>query len=90
MKHCCHDIEVHIKSGEVALFYNAKFREYGIAVTDGGSSFQTITFCPWCGTRLPLSLRDKWFEVVCDQLGLEPGDKNIPAKYNSEEWWQDK
>lgn len=25
----------------------------GLPVRDGGSSFVTIDFCPWCGTRLP-------------------------------------
>ena len=24
----------------------------------------TINFCPWCGTQLPESLRDRWFEEL--------------------------
>jgi len=24
----------------------------GIPIRDGGSSFSTISFCPWCGTNL--------------------------------------
>jgi hypothetical protein len=27
--------------------------EYGLFVHDGGSSFITINYCPWCGTKLP-------------------------------------
>ena len=26
---------------------------YGILIHDGGSSMQTIDFCPFCGTKLP-------------------------------------
>jgi hypothetical protein len=27
-------------------------RDYGIRVHDGGSSYVTIRFCPWCGSSL--------------------------------------
>lgn len=88
MEHCCKNMESHLQSGELEFKFNPKFREYGIVITDGGQSIQTIVYCPWCGSKLPSSLRDKWFEIVCDKLGFEPGDKNIPEKYHSEEWWQ--
>lgn len=26
---------------------------YGLIVHDGGQSVITISFCPWCGTKLP-------------------------------------
>jgi hypothetical protein len=39
---------------------------------------QTIEYCPWCGARLPSSLRDEYFERL-EQLGLEPE----PAAYRS-------
>jgi hypothetical protein len=26
---------------------------YGLIVHDGGSSFIKISFCPWCGSKLP-------------------------------------
>ncbi|WP_242417410.1 DUF6980 family protein [Sphingomonas panni] len=26
---------------------------YGLLIHDGGSSMIAISFCPWCGTRLP-------------------------------------
>ena len=38
--------------------YLPVFREYGLLIHDGGSSFVRIQFCPWCGSRLPESLRD--------------------------------
>ncbi|WP_083321008.1 DUF6980 family protein [Hymenobacter glacialis] len=27
---------------------------YGLIIHDGGSSFISISFCPWCGSKLPL------------------------------------
>jgi hypothetical protein len=35
------------------VLYNADDHRYGLIIHEGcGSSIQ-ITFCPWCGTRLP-------------------------------------
>jgi hypothetical protein len=39
--------------------YSARFNEYGIIIHDGGSSVCRIKFCPWCGSPLPESLRDR-------------------------------
>lgn len=69
-----------------AIVYLSKFREYGISILDGGSAFQEIRYCPWCGGKLPLSLRDEWFDEL-ERLEMEPGDENIPHEYLSDEWW---
>ncbi|MGP4805674.1 DUF6980 family protein [Agrobacterium cavarae] len=29
--------------------------DYGILIHDGGSSMSQISYCPWCGTKLPTS-----------------------------------
>jgi hypothetical protein len=36
-------------SDEETIRYIAKFREYGVRVLDGGSSYVVLRFCPWCG-----------------------------------------
>jgi hypothetical protein len=71
---------------EAALIYTPKFREYGIQIFDGGSSFMVIRYCPWCGMELPTSLRDQWFDVI-DQLGLASESEQLPAQYRSDAWW---
>jgi hypothetical protein len=68
------------------IIYLPKFREYGIQILDGGSSFQEISHCPWCGCQLPLSLRDDWFNELED-LGFDEDSSDIPSKYFSDEWW---
>lgn len=69
--------------------YVPKFREYGLLIHDGGSGLLTIRFCPWCGTKLPASLRDEWFERL-RSLGLEPGDDTIPPEMHTAAWWEKK
>lgn len=85
--HCCAEMTQHLDEGEVAITYWDRFRDYGIKVLDGGSSVQSIYYCPWCGDKLSNSLRDEWFDLI-DQLGLEPGDAGIPDEFLSAEWWQ--
>jgi hypothetical protein len=68
------------------ISYSPKFREYGLVVHDGGTSSVQISFCPWCGRRLPSSLRSQWFEEL-EALGFDsPVEQEIPDKYKSEAW----
>lgn len=86
--HCCEEMQIFIAEGEVAIKYSEKFREYGILVLDGGSAIQEIEFCPWCGHKLPGSLRDAWFDIVFDELGFEDtDDPGIPEEMKSSQWW---
>jgi hypothetical protein len=71
---------------ELAIVYIPKFREYGIRVLDGGTSYKLIDYCPWCGVKLPTSLREQWFKEIY-QLGFEPGSDNIPVEYQTDAWW---
>lgn len=75
-----------LRDETIPIVFSAKFREYGIRVLDGGSSYIEIYYCPWCGKRLPGSLRDEWMQQVRTR-GFEPGDKNIPKKFNSDRWY---
>jgi hypothetical protein len=77
----------HLDRGEIGLRYTPKFRSYSFDYRDGGSAVQTIQYCPWCGAKLPEDLGDRWFDEI-EALGFEPGDPNIPSKYQTEEWWQ--
>jgi len=76
----------HLSNVDMPVTYCGKFREYGIENGDGGTSYQLIAYCPWCGTKLPAPLRDEWFDVI-EALGLEPEDTRIPVPYQSEKWW---
>jgi hypothetical protein len=86
--HCCGQMQTHIDSNELHLNFMPKLREYGVDYADGGTSSQTIQFCPWCGSKLPLSLRVQWFEEL-DRLDLEPND-DLPAELKDDTWWLQK
>ncbi len=84
--YCCTQMEHLLLSQEIGLIYIAKYREYGLDYQDGGSAFQIIHFCPWCGTKLPTSLRNEWHDRL-EAEGIDALDLNIPIEFESEEWW---
>lgn len=77
----------HLSEGRVTLFYLPKFREYHIRHLDEEPVAQRIYFCPWCGAKLPDSLRDRYFDEL-DALGMASDDPNLPERYKSDEWYR--
>jgi hypothetical protein len=86
LNHCCEDMRRNLERSEIGVVFIAKYREYGIRYRDGGTSYQEISYCPWCGGRLPSSLRERWLHEL-SLLGLEPGDEKIPEDFASEAWY---
>lgn len=88
LRSCCTFLDDFKKNNEFGLIYLPKFREYGFEYLDGGTSFQQILFCPWCGARLPVSLRDEWFNRL-EALGIDTlMCTDIPIKFQTSEWWE--
>ena len=69
---------------DALMIYHEPFDEYGIVVHDGGPSYVLIRHCPWCGTPLPESQRDSWFDET-DAKGI-PGENGYPPEYLSAAW----
>jgi hypothetical protein len=71
------------------VYYSSKFNEYGIPIGDD-VSYISIEFCPWCGSELPESLRERWFYEL-ELLGYEEplSVNNYPEKYKSSKWWKE-
>ncbi|PWF64368.1 hypothetical protein CBX96_04235 [Shewanella sp. BC20] len=98
-KHCCRDMEdaitldcdQHIdvlECPDVLVSYIPKFDEYGLIIHDGGSSSLEIRFCPWCGSKLPESKREAWFDRL-EELGVDdPSEQNIPEEFESDAWYR--
>lgn len=85
--YCCAEIVRFVSEGELGLIYLEKFREFGIEYRDGGTSYQHIKFCPFCGACFPISLRDKWFDEI-EAMGIDPWAEEIPEEYKSCKWWE--
>lgn len=88
LPHGCDGMALAIADPRVALRYLPRFREYGIAVVDS-SSIQEISHCPFCGEKLPGSLRDEFFDAL-DELELEIDDPALPARFASDAWWRER
>ena len=93
-EHCCEQIAYYlspeIQREGVSIEYDPCFREYGIKISDGGSSVVNITHCPWCGSELQKTLRDKWFELLEEIIPDFDGfaDPRIPDEFKTDEWWK--
>ncbi|WP_441004590.1 DUF6980 family protein [Pseudocolwellia agarivorans] len=99
VQHCCQDMDDSLKfectdhsnefeCPDTLVTYNAKFDEYGLIIHDGGSSSKAIYYCSWCGSKLPDSKRDLWFDTL-ESLGFdEPSEQNIPKEFKSGTWYK--
>jgi hypothetical protein len=73
---------------DVLINYSGKFDEYGLIIHDGGSSSLLIQYCPFCGTKLPESKRDLWFDAL-ESMGFDdPSEQEIPEQFNSRDWYE--
>lgn len=73
---------------DALITYEQCFDEYGIIIHDGGSSVITIDYCPWCGTALPASKRDRWFETLA-ALGFDdPAVQSLPIAFTTDAWYR--
>lgn len=93
-RHCCDTMNYAATESKVGISYSPIFRQYLLRDRDPDSiAGQTISFCPWCGTRLPTSLRDVWFNEI-EKLGIEiditsiHNNPAVPPEYRSDVWWR--
>jgi hypothetical protein len=90
--YCCDALQQEIDDPRVFISYISKYREYAIGTIDS-NIVRLIYNCPWCGTKLPKSLRKKWFSVLetehnFDDPWNEKQSKLIPEEFKTDEWWK--
>jgi hypothetical protein len=96
--HLCQTMHFYIDRGSDSfLGYSDRFREYFLwerRPSEGDLGIaQSISYCPWCGVKLPDSLRELWFDELWALLGedydlLEDTEGRVPADYLSGAWWR--
>ena len=85
MNFCCKLMETNV-TDLMTVDYYPVFNEYGIIIP-GDKSIMTLKYCPWCGKKLPDSMRLRWFEEL-EKLGYdEPFDQDIPEIYRDDRWY---
>jgi hypothetical protein len=87
-QHCCASMRYYLNnsSGANGIEFVPKFREYGITVPGQTTSITLIEFCPWCGTKLPSTLRMQWFERI-DELGIDEAKDPVPKELQTDAWY---
>jgi len=91
-QHCCELMKKFIKDPRVGINYDCKFREYDIDLL-GRYAFQKIFHCPFCGIKLPKSLKNKYLEILEKEYKIddpwdEKQEKLIPEEFKTDEWWK--
>ena len=84
---CCQMMHQSVSDHKI-ISYSKRFDEYMIPISQ--DSGICLSFCPWCGTKLPESKRELWFEEL-DRLGIEFSlfdTEQVPSPYLSDEWWK--
>ncbi|MCA6363443.1 MAG: hypothetical protein IM638_10425 [Bacteroidetes bacterium] len=74
-------------NADTPIYISYKFNEFGLKIMDGGSSYILISHCPFCGTKLPESLRDKWYAEM-DKRGIDTWADEIPEAYKTDAWYR--
>jgi hypothetical protein len=89
--YCCGALQYEAEDKYCPVEYSPKWREY--TIRDFSSTSKSLMlFCPNCGTKLPTSLRDEWFDILEQEYELEDplhDDKNkVPKEFLTDEWWK--
>jgi len=90
--HCCQMMKVFTADERVGIRYYPKIRSYYLDLIDGPAK-QNISYCPFCSTKLPKCLRDKYYEILIKEYNIEDpyedeAEKLFPEEFKSNEWWK--
>jgi hypothetical protein len=96
-RHCCAEMEAGLAFAcdqhadpfdcpDTLIVFHEPFSEYGLPIRDGGQTYLTISHCPFCGTALPESGRDAWFDAL-EAAGLDDTPfEDLPELYRTARW----
>jgi hypothetical protein len=83
IKHCCVTMDDFLEENKVDIYYDKEFRRYSIGMKNGTGAVQTMHYCPWCGSKLPKSLFNQWFDILENEYGLEDIHRKFITKKDS-------
>ncbi len=91
--HCCKPMTEFIHDLRIPIGYSPIVREYYISLKNSKLAIQQLLYCPWCGTKLPNSLRDMYFDILEQEYHLEAdlepaNNKDLPEEFKTDEWWK--
>lgn len=93
MQYCCESMQRHIEYGEfeyhpshrcICCFFRRRRRNEGYGQ-------RMLNFCPFCGTKLPDNLYNKYPDELEKAVGKDFCDiteDEIPEEFKTDEWWK--
>jgi hypothetical protein len=95
-EHCCNNMDYYATTPteeHELIRYHSEKREYTFMLH--GYDFglqQEMSYCPWCGTKLPESLGEKWCKVVEEECGVKEVFAEewakLPEEFRTNQWWK--
>ena len=91
---CCKEMQDNIHKNSVT--YDSMTRDYYIRYNinseTGIGRGSDLTYCPWCGSKLPRALVSEWFNILENEYKIEVPDSttltNITEEFKSDAWWK--
>jgi hypothetical protein len=89
MKFCCKTLKSKIKQEpDEHILYLPQTRTFQIIGL--GLDTVDISYCPWCGNKLPDDLTDQLVNIIYEELKLDSyNDPRLPKQFKSNRWWVD-
>jgi hypothetical protein len=54
--------------------------------------YQKMSYCPWCGKKLPKELGEEWCRIIKERFGFEEifveEWETLPQEFKTDEWWK--
>jgi len=87
-KHCCGQMTRYLEDPRINVHYCPKFREYSTYLINSPAK-QCYFYCPWCGKKLPESLRDEYFKILREEYKMNDiRSPKIPDELKTDKWWK--
>lgn len=91
-EHCCALMADFIDDKRIPIDYTPSLREYYIPLVRKTAK-QLMFYCPWCGVKLPTSLRDEWFDILRNEYSIDDlcdtkNEDSFLQEFKSDIWWK--
>jgi hypothetical protein len=69
------------------VLYTPKWRSYGIVINGNPDNQIFLTYCPFCGKKLPEELLLEYDTATRNRETGKPLDP-LPEEFKTDEWWK--
>jgi len=90
---CCIGMFVNSGAKTKLIRYSPHSKDYMFILHDDpDGDYLELDYCPWCGTKLPDSLDEKWCKIVKEKFGYDnvfaEEWAKLPEEFKTDAWWK--